>query len=89
MSKFYKQGFLAKGRLGNIRWFRPELAPPGPNESTAKNSSPTVLFLSGVIAVQTVRDVLGSLLIACSSNRLASIGDDFALVAMYREIFGL
>jgi hypothetical protein len=41
-----------------------------------------------MIAVQTVRDILGGLLVACSSYGLAGVGDDFALVATNRKISG-
>jgi hypothetical protein len=50
-------------------------------------SSPAVLFLLGVITIQTIRDVLSRFLI--SSDRLSGVGDDFLLFGVDRGIFGL
>lgn len=48
-----------------------------------------ILFLLGTIAVQTVGDVFGGFIIACSRDRLTGVGDDFLLFCTDWEIFRL
>jgi hypothetical protein len=42
-----------------------------------------------MITIQSVSDVIRSVLIACCGDWLASVGDDFVSICMDREIFGL
>jgi hypothetical protein len=50
---------------------------------------PAIIFFSGMITIQAVRDVLSGLLISCSGDRLPGVGDDFAFVSMDRKVVGL
>jgi hypothetical protein len=50
--------------------------------------SPSIFFLPSVVAVQAIRDVLGSLFVARSCDRLAGIRDYFVLLSVNWEIFG-